>query len=341
MSETTQLMLESAERLLRDACPKAVVDQVEAGLRPDGLWAELEALGLLNACVPEAQGGVGLSLAEGLTLLRLAGRYAVPAPFAETLLGRALVAEAGLPETLEGMMTIAAPAVQGDGYAPVSFAPWARWVLLAQRGPNGSVSFQCLPQERLTFSEPRKGLTGEPESLLLASASEAPSFTSSLAPSLAKLQGLLALSRAVMIAGALESALDLSVAYALERKQFGREIAKFQAVQQQLAVLTGEVAAALRAADAGLEALGSSREATAWAVAKARAGEAAGKGAEIAHQVHGAMGFTHEHQLHHRTRRLWCWRDQHGHEAYWQAELGRALCAAGADALWPELTGSA
>ena len=341
MSETTQLMLESAERLLRDACPKAVVDQVEAGLRPDGLWAELEALGLLNACVPEAQGGVGLSLAEGLTLVRLAGRYAVPAPFAETLLGRALVAEAGLPETLEGMMTIAAPAVQGDGYAPVPFAPWARWVLLAQRGPNGSVSFQCLPQERLTFSEPRKGLTGEPESLLLGSASEAPSFTSSLAPSLAKLQGLLALSRAVMIAGALESALDLSVAYALERKQFGREIAKFQAVQQQLAVLTGEVAAALRAADAGLEALGSSREATAWAVAKARAGEAAGKGAEIAHQVHGAMGCTHVHQLHHRTRRLWCWRDQHGHEAYWQAELGRALCAAGADALWPELTGSA
>ncbi|MGB0407600.1 MAG: acyl-CoA dehydrogenase, partial [Pseudomonadales bacterium] len=61
----------------------------------------------------------------------------------------------------------------------------------------------------------------------------------------------------------------------------------------------------------------------------------------IAHQVHGAMGFTHEHQLHHRTRRLWCWRDQHGHEAYWQAVLGRALCAAGADALWPELTGSA
>ena len=66
------------------------------------------------------------------------------------------------------MMTIAAPAVQGDGYAPVPFAPWARWVLLAQRGPNGSVSFQCLPQERLTFSEPRKGLTGEPESLCLA-----------------------------------------------------------------------------------------------------------------------------------------------------------------------------
>ena len=91
MSETTQLMLESAERLLRDACPKAVVDQVEAGLRPDGLWAELEALGLLNACVPEARGGVGLSLAEGLTLLRLAGAtrsLALP----EALLGRALVA---------------------------------------------------------------------------------------------------------------------------------------------------------------------------------------------------------------------------------------------------------
>lgn len=340
MNETTQMMLESAERLLRDACPKAVVDAAEGGQFPEALWTELEALGLPNACLGEGQGGVGLPLAEGLTLLRLAGRYAVPLPFAETLLGRALLGAEGPKEGLAGLLTIALPSPAG-GFDPVPFAPWAQWVLVAREGADGALMLHCVAVKALTFSDARPGLAGDLEARLLAGVPETGGFQSPMAPTLERLRGLLALSRAVMIAGALESALELSVAYALERKQFGREIAKFQAVQQQLAVLTGEVAAALRAADAGLEALDSPREATAWAVAKARAGEAAGKGAEIAHQVHGAMGFTHEHQLHHRTRRLWAWRDQYGHEAYWQARLGRALCAAGADALWPELTATA
>ena len=74
------------------------------------------------------------------------------------------------------------------------------------------------------------------------------------------------------------------------------------------------------------------------AVAKSRIGEAAGRGAEIAHQVHGAMGFTREHNLHYSTRRLWSWRDEFGNESYWQTRLGRAVAASGADALWPMLS---
>jgi alkylation response protein AidB-like acyl-CoA dehydrogenase len=69
-------------------------------------------------------------------------------------------------------------------------------------------------------------------------------------------------------------------------------------------------------------------------VAKARVGEAAGVASEIAHQVHGAMGFTHEHQLHHFTRRLLAWRDEFGRENYWQQRIGRQIASGGADALW-------
>jgi acyl-CoA dehydrogenase len=76
------------------------------------------------------------------------------------------------------------------------------------------------------------------------------------------------------------------------------------------------------------------------AVAKARTGEAAGKVAEIAHQVHGAMGFTHEHPLHFATRRLWSWRDEFGSDAYWQERIGRLVCEAGGAALWPRLAGA-
>jgi acyl-CoA dehydrogenase len=74
------------------------------------------------------------------------------------------------------------------------------------------------------------------------------------------------------------------------------------------------------------------------AVAKVRAGEAAGIGAGIAHQVHGAIGFTYEHQLHFVTRRLWSWRAEFGGEGYWAEELGRGVAALGADALWPSVT---
>jgi acyl-CoA dehydrogenase len=75
--------------------------------------------------------------------------------------------------------------------------------------------------------------------------------------------------------------------------------------------------------------------ALAVAAAKIRAGEAAGKVAEIAHQVHGAIGFTFEHSLQRLTRRLWSWRDEFG---IWSRELGKHVMAAGPDALWPTLT---
>ena len=148
----------------------------------------------------------------------------------------------------------------------------------------------------------------------------------------------LALLRAVQMSGCLARTLELSLEYAQERVQFGRPISKFQAIQHQLAVMAGEVAAATRAADGALERLGDSRFQVQLAVAKARVGEAAGIAAEIAHQVHGAMGFTHEHRLHHHTRRLWAWRDEFGNEAHWQRQLGQHVAAVGADQVWDFIT---
>jgi acyl-CoA dehydrogenase len=141
------------------------------------------------------------------------------------------------------------------------------------------------------------------------------------------------------ISGALEKILEQSVQFALDRVQFGRPIAKFQAVQHNLATLAGEVAAASAAADAAAEACARPDIAIGEiAIAKVRAGEAAGTGAAIAHQVHGAMGFTYEHSLHHATRRLWSWREEFGNEAVWAARLGRMVAERGADGLWPFIT---
>jgi acyl-CoA dehydrogenase len=62
--------------------------------------------------------------------------------------------------------------------------------------------------------------------------------------------------------------------------------------------------------------------------------------ARLAHQVHGAIGFTQEYRLHHLTRRCWSWRDEAGTELEWSRVLGAGLVAGGGDALWESLTGA-
>ena len=134
--------------------------------------------------------------------------------------------------------------------------------------------------------------------------------------------------------------LPLCVDYANERVAFERRIGKFQAVQQNLARLAGEVAAALAVAGSAADAIA---EAAAFdaavfleaASAKIRTAEAAAEGAAIAHQVFGAIGFTQEHVLHRFTLRMLSWRDDFGNESYWAAELGRRVARRGADEFWP------
>jgi acyl-CoA dehydrogenase len=146
--------------------------------------------------------------------------------------------------------------------------------------------------------------------------------------------------RSVETAGALEAVLSLCVAYANERVAFERPIGKFQAVQQNLARLAGEVAAALAVSGSAADAIARADtfdEAVFLeaASAKIRTAEAAAEGAAIAHQVFGAIGFTEEHVLHRFTLRMLSWRDDFGHESYWAAELGERVARRGAEEFWP------
>ena len=149
-----------------------------------------------------------------------------------------------------------------------------------------------------------------------------------------------ALFRCFQMAGGMRQALTLTVQYANDRVQFGRPIGKFQALQHMIAEMVENTAAADTAAAMALNAHGSARERIMLASAKIRCGEAAGIVAAGAHQIHGAIGFTREHRLHHLTRRLWTWRDEFGHEGDWAVELGRMALSGGGDGVWPMLTGS-
>lgn len=303
------LIAETAERIFADHVDKALLDRAEApasGEFPDALWRVVQDAGLHLVGRPDS----GTELGDLFGLLKVAGRYALPLPLAEVL-----VANAVLPDGAEGagFTTIAV-----DG-----IAPWARAAArILDLDGTLHVSFAV---------EPGANIAGEPRDRVLAGQTvhvEVPG----------EIRRYMGLSRTSLMAGALERTMEMAVDYATERTQFGRPIAKFQAIQHSLAVLAGEVAAAVRACDGAIEALGTDGADNHIAAAKARVGEAAGIVAEIAHQVHGAFGFTHEHSLHHFTRRLLAWRDEYGREREWQERLGRRAAARGADQLWDFIT---
>ena len=250
------------------------------------------------------------------------------------------------PVRAEDRLTLAR---DGNGWrlsGRASRLPWAaqagRIVLLAD-GPDGEMAIAL---EGTIGAEliPGRNMAGEPrDTLNFAGLRVAGDAAARVAPGVdrAAVYRRGALARAVLMAGALERALDTAVTYAGERRQFGRQIGKFQAVQQQLAVMAGQVAAAGAAADVGVEALSlndPARQEFLIAIAKTRVGDAATVASEIAHQVHGAIGFTKEYSLQLSTRRLWSWRDEFGGDTEWAARVGAFVCARGADALWSTLT---
>lgn len=331
-----QILIDTAERIFADHCDKAALDRAEKGEFPRALADVVDENGLALVATAE----MGGSLADAFALLRVAGRHAVPLPLAETMLAHHLAGLAGC-SVVEGPVTLAiADGTSGEGAevnVRLAAVPWARASRRVCYVIGDPVEVVILDVDACDV-EPDRNIAGEPRDAVTFVG--VPERCGTAPYGVEHVFELMALSRCALMSGALERILALSVRYAEEREQFGRPIGKFQAVQHQLAVLAGEVAAALRATDAAVSALGSARFDVAVAAAKARVGEAAGIGAEIAHQAHGAMGYTHEHTLHHFTRRLLAWRDEYGREAHWQARLGRRAVSLGADRTWELVVGS-
>ena len=144
-----------------------------------------------------------------------------------------------------------------------------------------------------------------------------------------------ALTRIALMAGALDRVYEIAVRYAADRRQFGRPIGSFQAVQQHLVTIAQQAALAGVAADA------TARRPHGFEIAagKLLANRAALIAGRAAHQVLGARGTTREHPLGQLTCRLWAWRSEYGDEHHWSTRLGAAVADAGADGLYPAITG--
>jgi alkylation response protein AidB-like acyl-CoA dehydrogenase len=341
----TGIVAETAARIFADLGDPQEVNRARNGAWKAPLWQALADAGLTLAWVPEEHGGAGADIADGFAILGMAGRYAIAVPLAETLLAGWLLSRAGIAAP-EGPMSVA-PARPNDRItlnADGTLSGKARGVPFAKEGKHLAVlagstvalveTVACRIADGANLaSEPSNTVTFDRVTPLRTAPAPA-----GLDQTAMMLMGCAA--RAVQTAGALEAILDMTVRYANERVAFEKKIGKFQAVQHNLARLAGEVAAALTASSSAADAIA---HATAFddgvfleaAAAKIRCAEAAQEGAAIAHQVHGAIGFTNEHVLHRYTLRLLAWRDDFGNESHWAVALGNKIAARGADEFWP------
>lgn len=350
MSEIHDDLITTIDRICETHCTRSVWEAAEKGCWPHGLWQAFEDVGLVRAALPEAYGGPGLDFRGAMVALGRTAYHAAPLPLAETMMAGRLLVAAGL-AVPEGPMTVAPVCAgarllvshAGSGVRVSGRATRVPWgdscehiVVVAEDADDGE-QWVGLATKTGIDTVVERNLSGEPrvtcefkDTPLLAAAR--------LADATDRLAREGALCRSVQMTGALERILAYGLQYANERVQFGRAIGKFQAVQHMLAVMAGHIAASSAVTDAAVESAATSPEEFAVAVAKSRVGEAASKCTEIAHQVHGAMGYTHEHNLHRSTRRLWSWREEFGNEAVWQIRLGEAVARKGPDSLWADLT---
>ncbi|MDH0126763.1 acyl-CoA dehydrogenase family protein [Brucella intermedia GD04153] len=330
----TDLISESAKRLF--AHYPAAPDDMD-GLWNSALWRAIVEAGFPLALLSEEEGGFSLEAEDAFSLLRIAAANCATVPLGETMLANWMLAQTGLPLS-EGPAAI----ILSDGEMAVPFGRHLQTLVTVAGQEDGVIVSRYDLRVTATDWQHGANLAGEPRDHLKALEGAGSQQAGRATLSADTIDALGALVRVQQIAGALQAVLDMTVRYAGERVQFGKPIAKFQAIQQYLAVMAGEVAAANAAASMAAQAFPFAvRDAQTFvlivAAAKIRAGEAVGSVASLSHQVHGAIGFSREYALHLLTRRLWSWRDEYGREADWAGKLGNVAFKQ-PTGLWPFVT---
>lgn len=347
---------QSAARLFSENVDKGLLEKFETGVFPDEFWQLAVDSGFPLALASEDAGGIGESWAAAYPILRGIGYWQVPLPLAETMIGAQLLSMAGI-DVPEGPIAIVEQGLDNSltesgsgtslrlsGKAPrVAWARHCRWAVVSLAA--GGIALVDIAGNESARIVERTNHAKIPADALSFDDVRAVAQAANPLPQLDRpLWTLGALARSAMIVGALEWVLEQSVQYANDRVQFGKPIGKNQALQQQLALLAGDVAAARMATLVAMNDAPSpgstdcSSTVFSAAVAKIRSGEAATRATSIAHQVHGAIGFTYEHMLNFGTRRLWAWREEFGSDSWWAERLGRAAITGRSAAFWKGLT---
>jgi acyl-CoA dehydrogenase len=344
---TDSLLTGTADEIMAAECTHDALRTAERDGFAPAAWAAVARAGLPWISVPEEAGGEDGNLADALAVLRVAGRRGLPLPLAETgVLAGWLCSASGLKVSRVPSTVASGDDLEwcdGTVRGTARLVAWGRsaeQVVTLIPGPDGPVVAVFAGADLRV--EHHVNVAGEPRDTVcfdgaapLASAPPGPGVSA------AALHRRGALTRIVLMAGAIRGILDITVRYTAERHQFGRPIARFPAVQQHLVHIAQQTAmlgmaadlvCAAAAADPGLA---GPEAAFQVASAKAIAHDGAMIAGSAAHQAHGAMGVTQEYPLHTLTRRMWAWTREYGTGAQAADAAGAIVAGGGAGALWP------
>jgi len=297
--------------------------------RPRGLWEKLAELGMLGLMVPEEHGGLGLSEIDAVLPGEESGRAALPEPLVETAfvavpllrdLGGALAA-AWLPRIAGGEAGVA---VGHPIEALVLDADVADLLLLAHGDELHAVAADRVRLERQPCNDPSRRLYR---------VAWQPDATSRVAAGAAAREHLAnalergALATAAQLVGCAQRMVEIAVVYAKQREQFGVQIGSFQAIKHMLASVQVKLEVARPRVYRAAHSLAHAADSRAADVAQAKsvAGDAALQAAKTTLQVHGAIGYTWECDLHLWMKRAWALDLAWGSGAWHRARLGAAL----------------
>ena len=344
---------DTAEKLFSNEVDKQLIEQVEKGHFPESLWQQNIDLGFTTLFCKEDFGGIEAPWVDAYPVFYHIGYHQVPLPIAETAIANLILSAADSAYLTDRPIAIATadqPQIlniddTNSIHGEIKNVKWARYsdyllltinasqLVLIDLNAEGvkiieGVDTSQMPADTVQFNQ-----------VMIKEVIQNP-FTNLEDP--IKVFG--AAARSVMIVGALEFALDQSVQYAKDRIQFGKPIGKNQALQQQLALMAGEVAVSRASAFMACKDLPDVNQLIAdsaefsVAAAKVCTGDAVTNGTSIAHQVHGAIGFTYEHSLNFATRRLWAWRGDFGNASQWARKIGQGFAQQSGEEFWPTLT---
>ncbi len=332
MSDIRDEMLRTLDRLVAANLTIGEREMADGKGPSAKLWAALLAQGMTAL----GETGSEIPFADGMALVARSGYHALPVPLAETIMARRLLSRAGI-ALPDGAITLAARTGSQTALAGVAYGGSTPHLVVAE-GDNLHLVDATALQSNGAVTHKAFNQAGEPRDTIdISKARTIDRKPLANAADILVTEG--ALMRSLQLAGALSRTLEHCLTWVNDRVQFGKPIARFQAIQHAMAIMASEVAAARAACDMAVEA--SENDGADWftvAVAKSRSGEAAGKTAAAAHAAFGAMGFTREHPLHYSTRRLWAWRDDFGSEVAWQSKIGQFMATQGGDKLWATLT---
>jgi alkylation response protein AidB-like acyl-CoA dehydrogenase len=307
-----------------------------AGSDRAGLWKEIVELGWTGLTVPESYGGVGADLLDACLLAEELGRAGAATPFVPTVAGASTIARFGTEhQKQEWLSAVAGGRAMGHTHAE----PGGHWgagrsgLAATPSGDDYQVDGRALfvpfalevadllvvaelPDDGLTAAlvdGGTPGITGERldvvgnEPVYTVTFTEAAVAASRLLPEgqttvAAATAYATVLTCAEMVGGA-QAVLELTVDYAGQRRQFGQPIGAFQAMQHHCANMAIDVLSSRFATYEAAWRLGTGADAAMEvSTAKAVVSDAYQRVCALGHQVHGAIGFTAEHDLHRYLR---------------------------------------